>query len=96
MFFSASGLPIDAVRTGLFIGGFSGLYNGLRCLLNRSQYFSPQLSVLISGAIASLSILWSDRSNHRTIALYLLARVCQCWYNWAKERGNFHFAGSKW
>lgn len=92
----AHGLPVDAIRIGLFLGGFTGLYNGMRCLLARLTGVDNEKTVMFAGAVASLSILFQHKDSHRTIALYALARVCQSWYNDQKAKGRFHFYGSDW
>jgi hypothetical protein len=53
-------------------------------------------TVLTSGACAGLSLFALDRGSHRTLALYLFARVIQAWYNSQKQAGKFHFWGSSW
>jgi hypothetical protein len=78
------------------MGTFSGAYNGIRCLLTRLRKKDDHYNVLTAGGIAGLAILFEEKSSHRTIALYLLARVIQCWYNYQKARGKWHFWGSNY
>jgi hypothetical protein len=94
--FGARGLPLEAVRLGLFFGGFTGIYNALNCLLTRLRGKFDSSTALTSGACAGLSLLFLDRSSHRTLALYLFARVIQAVYNKQKQVGKFHFWGSSW
>jgi hypothetical protein len=47
--------------------------------------------------VAGLSLSAIDNpTRRRTFALYLLARVFQCTYNFAKMKGKWHFWGSHW
>lgn len=93
---SAQGLPIDAVRMGLFFGGFTGLYNGCRCLLARWTGRDDKHTVMLSGLIAGASIVFQPKDTHRTLALYAWARVLQCWYNKSKAEKKWHLWGSDW
>jgi hypothetical protein len=92
----AHGLPADAVRMGLFLGGFTGIYNGMRCLLARWSGRDDVSTVMVSGAVAGLALNFHPKDSHRTLALYVLARVFQCWYNKAKVAGKWHLWGSDW
>jgi hypothetical protein len=74
---SAHGLPIDAVRMGLFMGGFTGIYNGIRCMLARLTGKDNPYTVMGAGTVAGLSILFQNPDSHRTLALYVWARVFQ-------------------
>ena len=92
----AHGLPVDAVRMGLFLGCFTGLYNGIRCLLARWLGRDDAWTVAGAGFVAGLSIKFHPADSHRTLALYILARVFQCWYNKQKAEGKWHLWGSDW
>ena len=92
----------EAVRMGLFVASFSGLYISVRAALaapggaaeDKDRAWWASLS---SGTIAgALSILWMDPSWHRTLSLYMATRWLQCAYNHSKARGYFHFWGSSW
>jgi hypothetical protein len=130
----------EAVRMGLFIGSFSGLYLTSKALLRDitneelpsspkmtsspvlpsppSQQQQPQPSSptstttttttnsplrslswwhpFVSGMISGLSLLFMTKDWHRTLALYMATRAAQCFYNFSKARGYFHFWGSSW
>lgn len=90
------GLPLDAVRIGLFFGCFTGLYNATKCALTRANKQLKPWMVVLSGTLAGTSLLFLERDTHRIISLYLFARVVQCWYNYQKQRGRFHLWGSNW
>jgi hypothetical protein len=75
----------EAVRIGLFLGGFSGLFSLIKSLLDKYRVSKSGLHSFIAGSLASSSLLFQDKSSQRTLALYLLARVFQCAYNSAKE-----------
>ncbi|GBG24712.1 Transmembrane protein 135 [Hondaea fermentalgiana] len=89
---------VEAVRMGLFLGGFTGLYravaHGLAVYATKS--IRKQWHSAFAGWIAGLSLYFMDRSWHRTLALYMSARMAQLAYNFAKARGYWHFWGSDW
>lgn len=78
----------DAVRLGLFFGGFTGLFELTYSLLDRYRGPDDGWSAAIAGAVAGLSILCQRGDTHRTLGLYLFARVVQCVYNGLKARGK--------
>jgi len=92
----AHGLPADAVRMGLFLGGFTGIFNGMRCVFARWTGKDNVATVMASGALAGLAINFHPADSHRTLALYVLARVFQCWYNKATVAGKWHLWGGDW
>eukprot|EP01080_Neovahlkampfia_damariscottae_P002121 gene2121-1987_t len=75
----------EAVRIGLFLGGFSGLFSLIKLLLDKYRDSKSGLHSFIAGSLASSSLIFQEQSSQRTMALYLLARVFQCAYNTAKE-----------
>lgn len=93
----------EAVRMGLFVGSFSGIYISLRRALRGGltpnsveKPVNEWYDSLISGTVAGFSMLWMHKSWHRTLALYAATRAAQCFYNFSKARGYFHFWGSSW
>jgi len=93
----------EAVRMGLFLGSFTGMYIACKRFLKgglsanttekpNQEWYDP----LVSGFLAGFSLLWMDKSWHRTLALYAATRAAQCFYNFSKARGHFHFWGSSW
>ena len=68
----------------------------MRCLLARWLGQDNVYTVMGAGAVAGLSINFHPADSHRTLALYILARVAQCWYNKAKVKGHWHLWGSDW
>lgn len=87
----------EAVRMGLFMGSFSGIYVTLQSYLPQAKLLSTQVSSVVSGAIAGyFSIFWMKSDWHRTLALYMATRAAQCVYNFSKMNGYFHFWGSSW
>jgi len=87
---------IEAVRIGLFIGGFSGLYTALTHTLARVSGARVGWHSLVGGWIAGWTLSFMDPSWHRTLALYMSTRTLQCMYNFAKTNGYWHFWGSSW
>nr|XP_029119996.1 uncharacterized protein LOC105043781 isoform X3 [Elaeis guineensis] len=87
----------EACRIGLLFGGFTGSYHALRCFLRKFRKKETPFNAILAGSVAGLSILaLDDSSRRRTLALYLLARLCQCAYNSAKSKNKFHLWGSHW
>lgn len=43
---------------------------------------------------AGLALMWQKPGQRRTLALYALVRVGQCWYNARRAAGKWHFWGS--
>ncbi|EPS58646.1 hypothetical protein M569_16167, partial [Genlisea aurea] len=87
----------EACRIGLLIGGFTGSYHALRCLLRKLRRKETPINAILAGAVSGLSILaLGDSNRRRTLSLYLLARVAQCAYNSAKSKNKFHLWGSHW
>ena len=136
----------EAVRSGLFVGIFAGVYLTMKELLRGPEppaspsanapssvsASSPQAAETVSssdddvgaaapsasvskpaattttpdrskwwhafasGSVAGLSLVFMDKSWHRTLALYMATRAAQCFYNFSKARGYFHFWGSSW
>ncbi|DBA88737.1 hypothetical protein WJX77_009059 [Trebouxia sp. C0004] len=96
---SESGLHYreDAVRLGLFIGGFTGSYHLISGALNKWQgSLSPSQNCMAAGTAAGLTLMFLSKERRRTLALYMLARIAQCLYNSLKQQGLFHFWGSDW
>ena len=94
--FSEKGLVYreDAVRLGLFVGGFSGVYHAVKVLCEEKGGPWARHSAVLAGAAAGLSVLCQDQTSRRTIALYMLARALQSAYTSRKEKGLWHFWGS--
>ncbi|KAL3149605.1 hypothetical protein ABBQ32_002374 [Trebouxia sp. C0010 RCD-2024] len=87
----------DAVRLGLFVGGFTGSYHLISRALHRWQgHMSPAHNCMAAGTAAGLTLMFLSKERRRTLALYMLARLAQCLYNSLKQRGLFHFWGSDW
>eukprot|EP00873_Tetraselmis_striata_P038194 jgi/Tetstr1/458458/TSEL_004313.t1 len=86
----------DAVRLGLFCGGYSAVYHAARHWLGKLARLDQSQRDMLAGAIAGLCILFQSRDRRRTLALYTLARVAQCTYNSMKAQGKWHFWGSDW
>ena len=86
----------EAVRIGLFMGGFTGSYHATRCALCNTTGMQPRRAAAIAGGLSGLSILFLKRSKRRTLALYLMARLAQSGYISAKQNGRWHFWGSHW
>ena len=93
----------EAVRMGMFVATLSGIYIALKRFLLGGLTAGSQASVsaewyhpLVSGIVSGLSLYWMDKSWHRTLALYSATRAAQCFYNFSKARGYFHFWGSSW
>ena len=45
---------------------------------------------------AGITLLFQKRERRRTLALYTLARLAQCYYNSQKQQGRWHAWGSNW
>ncbi len=45
---------------------------------------------------AGITLLFQKRERRRTLALYTLARLAQCYYNSQKQQGRWHAWGSDW
>eukprot|EP00884_Botryococcus_braunii_P011663 jgi/Botrbrau1/20498/Bobra.145_2s0056.1 len=100
----------DAVRLGLFIGGFTGLYRLLYAGMARQPADAPPASsaeqqpryrpngraCFVAGSLAGLMVLVQPREWRRTLALYAAVRAVQCWYNSQRAQGRWHFWGSNW
>ena len=57
----AHGLPVDAVRLGLFFGLFTGTYNGLKCAFSRYQNIPEQVSHAYGGNMERWNMeRWND------------------------------------
>lgn len=89
---------VEAVRMGLFLGCFSGTYRAVTHGL--AHYFKERVAAqwrsAIAGFLAGVSLCFMDKSWHRTLALYMSARMAQLAYNFAKLKGYWHFWGSDW
>jgi len=89
---------IEAVRMGLFIGGFTGIYravcHGLAVYVSKG--LRERWHAAVGGWLAGLSLYFMDSSWHRTLSLYMATRAVQCAYNYAKFNGYWHFWGSDW
>jgi hypothetical protein len=74
------GFRVQAVRFGLFVGGFASLYRVLRAVL---QVLLPQRwhAAAAAGAAASVSLTALPAESRRTFALYAFARALQCGWN---------------
>mmetsp|Transcript_24958 Transcript_24958/g.30490 ORF Transcript_24958/g.30490 Transcript_24958/m.30490 type:complete len:432 (-) Transcript_24958:466-1761(-) len=94
----------EAVRIGLFVGSFTGIYKAVTYGLARRESGDCESGKVVkkkwhsatAGFLAGFSLLIMDKSWHRTLSLYMATRAVQCWYNYNKERGYFHFWGSNW
>lgn len=87
---------VDGVMLSAFLGGFAGLYHMINCLLRRIRDKQDGYNALISGTLASVTVLTQDADRRRTLALYIFIRAVQSSYNAAKARNWFHFYGSSW
>ena len=78
----------QAVRLGLFVGGFSFLYRStyaaLYMLLRSKAVSSAFAGTVAGGALGFMSKDW-----HRTLALYLGTRALECAFNVLRSRGAF-------
>lgn len=92
----ANQVKLDAVRLGLTIGGITGVHKLAYGLLARLRRTEDAWNSLISGALSGLPLLFQEKENRRTPALYLLTRLAQCIYNELKRRNMWHFWGSDW
>lgn len=81
------GFRVEAVRLGLFVGGFAALYRVLRAVL---QLFLPQRwhAAAVAGAFASSSLAALPAESRRTFALYAFARALQCGWNLLADAGR--------
>lgn len=97
----------EAVRTGLLVGGFTGVYKAVMYTLSQldadeskpkqgKKNRNKSWHSAVGGFLAGFTLLFMDKSWHRTLALYMATRAVQCWYNFNKARGYFHFWGSNW
>lgn len=87
---------VDAVRLGLFCGGYTAVYHAARHWLGKLARLDQSQRDILAGALAGLCVLFQSRDRRRTLALYTLARVAQCSYNSLKSQGKWHFWGSDW
>jgi hypothetical protein len=81
------------VRSGLFVAGLSGLYKLVSGCLQLSRMHDDGWNDFVGGAVAGSSILFLDRDQQRTYAMYAFARVAFCLYNAAKTRGWWKIGG---
>mmetsp|Transcript_8274 Transcript_8274/g.13396 ORF Transcript_8274/g.13396 Transcript_8274/m.13396 type:complete len:524 (-) Transcript_8274:1950-3521(-) len=87
----------EAVRLGLFFGGFSGIYKVIsHGLANFGGKGKQSWHSAVAGWFAGVSLCAMDASWYRTLALYMSTRGIQCGYNFLKSRGHWHFWGSSW
>mmetsp|Transcript_3860 Transcript_3860/g.7461 ORF Transcript_3860/g.7461 Transcript_3860/m.7461 type:complete len:540 (-) Transcript_3860:49-1668(-) len=91
-------MRVEAVRVGLFIGGFTSLYKAVVHSLEEvvSSGEHKRWHSAVGGWIAGLSLYSMDKSWHRTLGLYMATRAAQSAYNYAKLNGYWHFWGSDW
>jgi len=85
---------VDAIRLGLAVGGFSGLYEFILQVVNR--YDKGDKAPFIAGLVGGSAILFLENETRRTVSLYVLGRVFECVYNSRKDKGLWHFWGSNW
>jgi len=85
---------VDAIRLGLAVGGFSGLYEFILRIANR--YEKEGLANFLAGLLAGSSILFLEKDTRRMVSLYVFGRVFECIYNSRKNKGLWHFWGSSW
>lgn len=89
----------EAVRIGLFFGGFAGMYRAVLAALKHAWSAKGEHErwhSAVAGGLAGSSLYCMDKSWHRTLALYMATRAVQSAYNLAKLRGHWHFWGSDW
>eukprot|EP00891_Asterochloris_glomerata_P002067 jgi/Astpho2/2067/e_gw1.00038.70.1_t len=94
----------DAVKLALFVGGFTGSYHllrgGLQQWMNQSHtqacFTAGCLAGKLWGSLSGITLLFQKRERRRTLALYTLARLAQCYYNSQKQQGRWHAWGSDW
>lgn len=87
----------EAVRMGLFVATFGAVVVAVKRALHLYDEDRAWYSSAIGGTAAgALCFHWMDASWHRTLALYSATRAAQCFYNFSKTRGYFHFWGSSW
>jgi hypothetical protein len=72
-----------------FFLGFTGGFNLLFCLLRKYRNKDDGWNSFLAGAGASLALLFQPQETRRTVSMYLFARLLQCAYNSAKQRGLF-------
>lgn len=92
--------------TGSYVALKSFLSGGyLKALMKKVIDFGPETDddkgekwwhSFVSGFGAGSTLVFMDKSWHRTLALYMATRASQCFYNFSKARGYFHFWGSSW
>ena len=74
------GFRVEAVRFGVFVGGFVAIYRVVRAIL---QLLLPQRwhAAALAGAVASSTLAVLPAESRRTFALYAFARALQCGWN---------------
>jgi hypothetical protein len=90
---------VDAVKLGLFVGGFAGVFELLSCGLRRYRNIlvdsskdndlpvDNPLDIAIAGTIAGgISINFLPKDTRRTVALYAFARMLQSVFNMGTEK----------
>jgi len=74
----------DTIRSGLFLGTYTGTLKGVNCLLRYVRKREDGWNAIIAGSVAGLSMFIS-KSNE--IALYLFARALESIFNALHKRG---------
>ena len=87
---------VPAVRLGLFIGSFVGIYEVVEVLLDHfaKKRLASRTRTLIAGAFSGLSIFFELEDSRRMIALYSLVRLFQCLYN--RFKAKYGWKDSPW
>jgi len=87
---------VDAIRLGLAVGGFSGLYEYVLRLVSRYHDNQMGAANFLAGLVGGIAILFLEKDTRRMVSLYVLGRVLECLYNSRKNKGLWHFWGSNW
>lgn len=74
----AKGTTLDAISNGLFLASFLGIFELLLRLLRTCHHKTLEtLSGPLSGAVASLSLLFMPKQSQSTISLFFALRACE-------------------
>ena len=68
-------VSLDARQFARFLGGFSGIFRGVNALLASVNGKDSSDNAMVAGGVASLAILFDEKSRRQNIALYLFVRA---------------------